>query len=177
MKKMMAAFFGGCVMIGIGLGVFAVELTGWKLSDRRDDLRQEPLNSYEYEINFDTSKKTDVEIYYQNSQNMKDVSVMADKNYTERIKIVVNYRGAQPNIWPSSYGGTDATRYDFYVDINNYNDIGQMYRILKTMFENKTYYIHGENCLVENVVIYTAHPENIRLVDMYGVPLVIDQVE
>ncbi len=178
MKKMLSAFFGGCIIIGLGLGIFAIEVSGWKLSDQRYDLAVLPAQTYEYTLDFNTNRKTNIDVYYPGNNTDKNITVARDSNYTDKIKIAVTFRGVRPDVYPSTYtpDENEAIYYNFWIDTNNYEDIEQTYRFLKLMFENKTYYHHGQSCLIDSVTIYTARPENINLPNRRINPVITDTV-
>lgn len=167
MKRMMAAFFFGCSIIGFGIGITMMELKDWKTSGYRDHLLTLPLETFEEEIPIFPNSDVDYyEIdlsYYCDDITGPEKNVVYDKNYTNTILISANYRGIEPEIFQSGWGeGADGSTYMlFWVDINSFSQAGQIYDLAKTMFENKTFY--SESCLIESITVYTAYPDKIIL--------------
>ncbi len=166
MNKMLSLFFSGCALIGVGVGVFFMELKDWKVVDYNPQVMDMPQETYTKIINFDTTTSKQVEISYSQPYSDKIIKLEEDESCTDKLKIEVVYRGAKPDVFPSD-NSTHAAYYHMYVSTYNKPD-GEydFYDICKSIFYNKTYYSYNNNTYIDSVTLYTAHPENIQLSGM-----------
>ncbi len=163
MNKMLSIFFSGCMLIGIGLGVTVIELKNWRFLDENPCLLDMPQETYTQNIAFDTTKPSNIEIYwYSHDFTYENVIIEEKMDCTDNIEIEIIYRGAAPGISLGSIGN-NADKYNLFIFEDGY-DIMHHYDIVKSMFVNKAFYRWSNVTHIDKIMLYTASPENLRLV-------------
>ena len=169
MKKLMAVFFSGCVLIGLGIGITVVELKEWKVSPFREILMEKPVETCEEELRLDIGDYRNLEINlngYHSADFYPETEAVYDSRYTNSVKVVLNYRGNLPQVfhggwWENEDGTKTITS---WIDTNNYYDVAQIFEMAEEMFDNKTYYTYCETTRIEKITVYTAYPDRILFV-------------
>ncbi len=161
--KMISVFFAGCILIGIGIGITFVELKDWNVVDENPDLLNMPQETFTQELAFTTERPTDIRVnWYRHNFTYENISVEERSDCTDNIKIEITYRGIRPGVSASS-NGNESTMYHLWI-FEDGTDILHDYDIVKSMFENKLIYKWNNITHIDKIVLYTAKPENLKLV-------------
>ncbi|MBQ8603283.1 MAG: hypothetical protein IJ410_00355 [Oscillospiraceae bacterium] len=169
MKKMIISLFTGAALIGFGIGITLLELRDWKISEIRTDLLDRPLQTARYERTVDMDEVDRLEIdhrykYGHFGDYAPQTEVMYDKDRTEYVLVEIEYRGYQPRVYQSAYWeNEEKVTHELWINTNAYIDGASVYDIIKSMFENKTYYTNGECSYVEKITVYTAYPDKVNI--------------
>lgn len=172
MKKLLIAFLAGAMLIGVGLGVTALEVSEWDVVQHPYYLEKEELQTYTVveEINPADFKEIDCYVSHavrQSTTAYEIIEIIEDAGYTDTIKFEIDYRGQTPENYCWSYDGTDENGKEVYtleyVIQPGYNQSLKVVRnMVEQMFKDKIFYIDNAGTLIEAVRVYTATPEKIH---------------
>lgn len=169
MKKLMMLLFTGAALIGLGTGVTALELRQWKISEIRTDLLDRPVHTAKYErtVKPEEVERLEIESKYEYGyfgDYQPEIEIITDKNQTGQILVEIEYRGHPPQVYQNvSWIDEKKVIHELWIDINNYNDFVSVYDMIKSMFDNKIYYINGECTYIEKITVYTAYPDKVKI--------------
>ena len=170
MKKLLLSIFAGAVVLGIGLGVTALEISEWDMAHYPAYLDVKPMTTCEFtqEINVQQLDKARLYAYRTFSGDERNVEIVADDTLTDSFIVKVEYRGEKPQVdnhsW-ADYDENDMVKEHIEVTVSpqysmSFKDIKQA---LQEMFETKIFYRELTNTLIEKVTVYTAYPEKFEI--------------
>ncbi len=168
MKKLMTMLFTGAALIGLGIGITMLELREWKISEIRTDLLDKPVHTATYERTVDPEEVYRVEINHRYKYGyfgdyVPETQVVYDKEWTGQVLVEIEYRGYQPHLYQNiSWRDDEKVIHELWIDTSYYTDGASVYDLIKSMFDNKTYYINGECTHVEKITVYTAYPDKVK---------------
>lgn len=172
MKKLLIAFLAGAMLIGVGLGVTALEVSEWDVVHHPYYLEKEELQTYTVveEINPADFSKIDCYVSHavrQSTTTYEIIEIIEDAAYTDTIKFEIDYRGQAPESYCWSYENTDEDgRVEYtleYMVQPGYNQSLKVVReMVEQMFRDKIFYTDNATTLIEAVRVYTATPEKIH---------------
>ncbi len=178
MKKLMAAFLAGAILIGVGAGVTALEISEWDVVEHPYYLEKEQLKTHCIEEEFDMDNFSTIECYV--SHAMREslhsydiIEIIEDSTCTDVTKIEVDYRGEQPESYWWDYGTDEVTADDSadnerimqYIIQPGYNrSLRVVRKMVEQMFQDKVFYVDNASTLIEKVRIYTATPEKFDII-------------
>lgn len=167
MKKHLITFIVGAVLAGAGTGIFCMELTGWAVSDNRQDLAGLPADTYSAEENIDleNGRALDIHIGRSGRSSGAEVEIVEDDRYTDTVAIEVTYCGEEPycytyDFYNDEYSGA---YYSFYITTDYYRSLYDYKDIIKDMFSKKVFYSDFNNCLIKKVIVRTAWPDKVNI--------------
>lgn len=169
MKKLLISFLTGAVLIGIGSGVMAMEVSDWDYADTRTSLLNEPKSEKEEEfaVNFNAYDTIDIYVPFSSdefrSQNI--TTVEKDEAYTNTVLIKVVYKGEEPryDLYNFDFGDSDSNNYRINVYSEGIDSFKELKSFAKEMFETKTFYRNYTDYSIMSIVIKTAYPEKITV--------------
>ena len=172
MKKLMAAFLAGALLIGVGLGITALEISRWDVVQHPYHLEKEELKTCIIEEEINTDDFETIECYVSQSmtssaQSYKIIEVIEDTACTDTMKVEVDYCGREPGSYFWSYEGQDENGGKIYtlqyvVQPGYNNSLKAVREMVEQMFRDKIFYTENAATLIEAVRIYTAAPDKIQ---------------
>ncbi|MBR2503289.1 MAG: hypothetical protein IKB62_04100 [Oscillospiraceae bacterium] len=172
MKKFIFSLIAGAVFIGVGIGVFFMEITEFTITDYLPYIMEDKIDTFTFEDPniFTESKGETVQIHVYLGEYFKrsgKVEIVESPG-TEGVEISVDYHGTKPRFqfWDNGYneknGETYINSYSFDCYQNHYlpKDIMEA---LKYMCQNKVIVENFDTYCVEKITVKTAQPELIEV--------------
>ncbi|MBR5305537.1 MAG: hypothetical protein IKU47_01300 [Oscillospiraceae bacterium] len=166
MKKFIISLIIGAVLIGVGAGVFFMEIAEFSSTEYFSYIKEDKIDTFTFEDNgiFKASDGEQVEInvylgdYFQKYGKYEIVHSPA----TEGVEISIDYRGAKPRFEFYDYGVEDKNLYSLHC----YQSSVMPKEILdaaRYIFSNKVIVQSGDMYIVEKVTIKTGNPELVKI--------------
>jgi len=166
MKKLIASLIAGAIFIGVGVGVFFMEIAEFSSTDYFAYIKEDNIKTFTFEDDSIFTENTDEEVvinvylgeYFRQYGGYKIV----DSPSTEGIEISIDYRGSRPLFNFSDYSGNDSTVYSLHC----YQSTPMPKEILdavKYICQNKVIVRNSDMFIVENVTIKTCNPHLLKI--------------
>ena len=168
MKKLLVSLLAGAILIGVGLGVTALEISVWDTRRYPEYLEKETVQTVETEENINPQNYDKINVYvsgsYNGFRNNKKMEIVEDKTFADTVKISIEYKGKVPYVhyYEYSQGGEDGesiSRLEYIVSPTYNYSLKEIREIAEDMFKNKIFYTDNSATLIEKVTVHTAYPD------------------
>ena len=168
MKKLLISLLAGSVILGVGIGVTALEVSMWDTADHPAYLENKTVQTEEIVEKVDVTRLGEVNVYVSGLSNgfRNDglIEIVEDETCSEKIVVKIDYKGSEPytSIYDFDYEDENGEMYrnmDIVVHPDYNYSLRQIREVAEEMFENKVFYTSNVSTLVEKVTVYTATPE------------------
>lgn len=173
MKKFIFSLIAGAVFIGVGIGMFFMEITEFTITDCLPYIVEDKIDTFTFEDTniFTESKGEKVQIhvylgeYFKRNGNVEIV----ESPSVEGVEISIDYHGTKPrfNFWDSGYEEKNGEKYitSYYLDCyQNHYLPKDIMEALKYMCQNKVIVENFDTYCVEKLTIKSSDPDLLEIV-------------
>ncbi len=166
MKKLIASLIAGAIIIGVGVGVFFMEIAEFSSTDYFAYIKEDKINTFTFEddnvFTESNNKEVVINVYLGEYFRQYGEYKIIDSPSTEGVEISIDYRGSRPLFNFSDYSGSNNTTYSLHC----YQSTLMPKEILdavKYICQNKVIVRNSDMFIVENVTIKTSSPHLLKI--------------
>ena len=173
MKKFIFSLIAGAVFIGVGIGLFLMEIAEFTITDCLPYILEDKIDTFTFEDPdvFTESRGETVQIHVYLGEYFKtngEVEIVESPS-AEGVEISIDYRGTKPrfNFRDNGYNEINGETYisSYYLDCyQNHYMPKDILEALKYMCQNKVVVENFDTYCVEKLTIKTAEPNLLEIV-------------
>lgn len=171
-KNMLISLVAGAVVLGVGLGITALEISRWDTAQYPAYLDKEPVKTWEMTNETDVSEFESINVYISGMPNSfrseKLIEIVEDKNCKDNFVVKIDYKGKEPftdvyDFEDTNEKGEKFRRMDVHIWPDYNYTLREIRQLADRMFESKVFYTGNTATVIEKVTVYTATPDRFKV--------------
>ena len=171
-KNMLISLVAGAVVLGVGLGITALEISRWDTAQYPAYLDKEPVKTQEFANETDVTEFESINVYISGMPNSfrseKLIEIVEDKNCKDNFVVKIDYKGKEPftdayDFEDTNEKGEKFKRMDVLIRPDYNYTLREIRQLADRMFEDKVFYTGNTATVIEKVTVYTATPDRFKV--------------